>query len=53
MSPSFCHSCAPHGDRIAEAWSRSERRGDGFAGLGGDSAYQEAHGGPAPPPSSK
>ena len=25
-----------------EAWRRSERRGDGFSGLGGHSAYQEA-----------
>ena len=27
---------------MAEAWGRSKRRGDGFAGLEGHSAYQEA-----------
>ena len=25
-----------------KAWICSERQGDGFAGIGGDSAYQEA-----------
>ena len=28
-----------HGDRMAEAWRSSERRGDGFAGLVGHSAH--------------
>ena len=27
---------------MAEAWRRRETHGDGFAGPGGDSAYQEA-----------
>ena len=30
------------GDRMAEAWRHEERHGDGFAGLGGHSKYQEA-----------
>ena len=33
-----------HGDRMAEAWKGSERRGEGFAGLGGYSVYQKAPG---------
>ena len=45
---------------MAKAWWRSQRHGDGFAGLGGHSSYQEswevfhrAHGSSAPPPSLK
>ena len=33
---------AGHGDRLAEARRGSKRHRDGFAGLGGHSAYQEA-----------
>ena len=45
---------------MVEAWTYSVRRGEGFVGLGGYSAYQEAteilsraHGGPASPPFKK
>ena len=31
-----------NGDRMVKAWRGREMRGDGFAGLGGHSAYQES-----------
>ena len=33
---------ARRGGRMVEAWTYSVRRGEGFVGLGGYSAYQEA-----------
>lgn len=33
---------AGRGDRMAEAWRRRERQGEGFLGFGAHSSYQEA-----------